>query len=63
MRRRIELLLVPVLVLALTACGGLDDRNSGSVFQDQASQSLVGTAEEPSKPEVPEGALVDQSGD
>ena len=60
--KRSKWLLLPLLVLALTGCGGLEDKQGGSVFQEQSSQGFV-TAEDATKPEVPEGALVDQSGD
>lgn len=56
-----KLLLVPLLALALCGCGGLDDPNSGSALQGVGQDAL--SAEEATKPEVPEGALVDQSGD
>lgn len=63
MRRRYEILLLPLMLL-LTACGGLQDKQRGSILQQQESQiSTASSAEDAAKPEVPEGAITDQSGE
>ncbi|MBP0974391.1 MAG: hypothetical protein J5851_10840 [Oscillospiraceae bacterium] len=66
MKHKLKLLLVPLLALALTACGGLEEQSGGSVMHDQSSQGFIvdnnsDAAGETSS--IPEGALVDQSGD
>ncbi|MCR4646889.1 MAG: hypothetical protein K5695_16035 [Oscillospiraceae bacterium] len=65
MMHKWKLLLVPLLALALTACGGLKEQSGGSVMHDQSSQGFIvdngDAAGETTS--IPEGALVDQSGD
>lgn len=52
-------LLLPVMLCSLSGCGGLTDNRQGSILE---SANEIPT-EEATKPEVPEGAITDDSGE